>query len=51
MARPRMIKSHLPLSFLPDNLLETFKVIYVARNMKDAAVSLYYHLKNILGVR
>ena len=51
MARPRMIKSHLPLNLLPDNLLETFKVIYVARNMKDAAVSLYYNLKNILGVR
>ena len=51
MARPRMIKSHLPLSLLPDNLLETCKVIYVTRNMKDAAVSFYYHFKNLMGVR
>ena len=34
MARPRMIKSHLPLGLLPDNLLETCKVIYVTRNIK-----------------
>ena len=51
MARPRMIKSHLPLSLLPDNLLETCKVIYVTRNMKDAAVSFYYHYKNGIGVK
>ncbi len=43
MPRPRMIKTHLPLSILPDNLLETSKVIYVARNIKDAAVSYYHH--------
>ena len=51
MARPRMIKSHLPLSLLPDNLLETCKVIYVTRNMKDAAVSYYYHFRNEIGVK
>ena len=51
MARPRMIKSHLPLSLLPDKLLETCKVIYVTRNMKDAAVSFYYHFKNGIGVK
>ena len=51
MARPRMIKSHLPLSLLPDNLLETCKVIYVTRNMKDAAVSFYYHYKNLMRVK
>ena len=34
MARSRMIKSHLPLSLLPDNLVETCKVIYVTRNME-----------------
>ena len=51
MARRRMIKSHLPLSLLPDNRLETCKVIYVTRNMKDAAVSFYYHYKNGIGVK
>ena len=43
--RPRKIKSHLPLSFLPDNLLDTAKVIFVARNVKDMVVSYYYHYK------
>ncbi|XP_046391228.1 sulfotransferase 1C4-like [Ischnura elegans] len=42
MKSPRMLKSHLPLSLLPPNLLETCKVVYVARNPKDVAVSLYY---------
>ena len=32
---PRFIKTHLPLSLLPDDLLEKAKVIYVARNPKD----------------
>ena len=31
----RFIKTHLPLSLLPDDLLEKAKVIYVARNPKD----------------
>ncbi|XP_050498563.1 sulfotransferase 1C4-like [Diabrotica virgifera virgifera] len=40
----RFIKTHLPLSLLPPNLLDSgAKVIYVARNPKDVAVS-YYHL-------
>ena len=39
----RFIKSHLPLSLLPPNLLSTAKVIYVARNPKDAMVSFYHH--------
>lgn len=40
---PRIIKTHLPLEFLPPNLLETCKVIWVARNVKDSAVSFYNH--------
>ena len=34
----RFIKTHLPFSFLPRNLVETSKVIYVARNPKDAMI-------------
>ena len=37
-----MIKSHLPLEFLPPGLLDTCKVVYVARNPKDTAVSFYH---------
>ena len=42
-ARPRVIKTHLPLSFLPDGLLDKARVIFVSRNVKDMAVSYYYH--------
>ena len=45
MARPRIIKTHLPLSLLPEKLLDTCKVIFVTRNLKDAAVSFYHHFK------
>lgn len=43
--RPRIIKTHLPFDLLPKNLLDTCKVIYVGRNVKDAAVSWYHHCK------
>ncbi|KPI93144.1 Sulfotransferase 1C4 [Papilio xuthus] len=39
---PRFIKTHLPLSLLPPKLLSTAKVIYVARDPRDVAVSYYY---------
>lgn len=39
---PRFIKTHLPLSMLPPNLLSTAKVIYIARDPRDVAVSIYY---------
>ena len=32
---PRIIKSHLPISMLPPNLLDTSKVLYVGRYRKD----------------
>ena len=51
MTKPRMIKTHLPLSLLPDKLLDTCKVIFVTRNLKDAAVSFYYHFKLTTGLR
>ena len=45
MPSPRTIKSHFPLQLLPPNLLETCKVIFVNRNVKDAAVSYFHHLQ------
>jgi len=43
MTGRRVIKSHLPFEFLPPNLLDKCKVIYICRNPKDTAVSYYYH--------
>ncbi|XP_068629344.1 sulfotransferase 1E1-like [Battus philenor] len=42
MASPRFIKSHLPMSLLPPKLLDTCKVVYVAREPRDVAVSFYH---------
>lgn len=44
---PRFIKTHLPLSLLPPNLLSTAKVVYVARDPRDVTVSYYYLHKMI----
>ena len=41
----RVIKTHLTFNFLPSDLCERSKVIYVARNPKDTVVSFYHHLK------
>ena len=46
---PRIIKTHLPFELLPQNLLDTAKVIYVCRNPKDTCVSYYHHHTDVLG--
>ena len=38
----RIIKTHLPLEFLPPHLADTCKVIYLGRNPADTAVSFYH---------
>lgn len=42
---PRVIKTHLPLTLLPENLLEKAKVVFVARDPRDACVSYFHHMK------
>ncbi|CAK1581653.1 unnamed protein product [Parnassius mnemosyne] len=42
IASPRFIKSHLPLSLLPQKLLDTCKIFYVARDPRDVVVSFYH---------
>lgn len=50
MPRPRFIKSHLSLPFLPEQLWSVKpKIIFVLREPKDAAVSFYHHYVNIEG--
>uniref|UniRef100_A0A673VND2 Sulfotransferase n=1 Tax=Suricata suricatta TaxID=37032 RepID=A0A673VND2_SURSU len=47
---PRILKTHLPLALLPQTLLDQkVKVVYVARNAKDVAVS-YYHFYRMAKV-
>ncbi|KAF0304822.1 Sulfotransferase 1C4 [Amphibalanus amphitrite] len=44
-ARSRFVKSHLPLSLSPPRLLDTCKVVYLARNPKDICVSFFNHAR------
>ncbi|KAL4714558.1 hypothetical protein ACJJTC_006604 [Scirpophaga incertulas] len=41
----RFIKTHVPLSLLPPQLLDTCKVVYVARDPRDVAISYFHHCK------
>ncbi|XP_018564281.2 estrogen sulfotransferase-like [Anoplophora glabripennis] len=44
----RFIKSHLPLSLLPPTLLTSgAKVVYIARNPKNAIISRYYQERSL----
>ncbi|XP_049861235.1 luciferin sulfotransferase-like [Schistocerca gregaria] len=44
LPRPRFIKSHLPYELLPQQLwTKKPKIIYVARDPKDTALSYYHH--------
>nr|XP_045610097.1 sulfotransferase 1C4-like [Procambarus clarkii] len=45
---PRTIKTHLPFSLLTPDLLDTAKVVYVARSPKDVVVSCFHHCRLIL---
>ncbi|KAJ8725829.1 hypothetical protein PYW08_004012 [Mythimna loreyi] len=41
----RFIKTHLPMSLLPPKILDTVKMVYVARDPRDVAVSCFHHAK------
>ena len=49
MPSPRYFKSHTPYHMMPGGMPHTSpaKYIYVARNPKDAAVSLYFHTRRL----
>ncbi|CAH2073432.1 unnamed protein product, partial [Iphiclides podalirius] len=42
---PRFIKTHLPISLLPPTLLDSTKVVYVARDPRDVAISYFHHTR------
>nr|XP_045603420.1 sulfotransferase 1A1-like [Procambarus clarkii] len=44
---PRVMKTHLPSTLLPPSLLQTTKVVYMARDPKDVVVSLFHHFCNV----
>lgn len=47
MPSPRFLKTHIPLSLLPPKLLDIAKVVYVARDPRDVAVS-NFHLNRLV---
>jgi len=50
---PRLMRSHLPYNLIPKGQDETTmcKYIYIARNPKDAVVSLYHFYKKLPETR
>ncbi|KAG5667518.1 hypothetical protein PVAND_015497 [Polypedilum vanderplanki] len=51
LKRPRVIKSHLSSFLLPRELFANTKakIIYIARNPKDAAISFFHHYRHLEG--
>lgn len=48
LKRPRVIKTHLPVHLLPDQVWTVKpRLIYVSRDIKDLAISLYYLYKEM----
>jgi len=45
----RVIKCHLPMDLLPHDVINKCKIVYVARNPKDCAVSYFHHCKLLQG--
>ena len=43
LGKRRLIMTYLPIRMLPANLLDTCKVVYLARNPKDVAVANFHH--------
>lgn len=47
MPSPRVIRTHLPVQLLPDEIwLKKPKIIYISRDVKDVAVSWYHHVNH-----
>lgn len=44
---PRILQSHLPFRYLPNEIKRQGRIIHVSRNPKDTAVSLYCMLKKL----
>ena len=43
LGKRRLIMTYLPIRLLPGNLLDTCKLVYLARNPKDVAVANFHH--------
>lgn len=48
MPRPRTLKTHLPIQFLPEKIWNIKpKLIHISRDPRDVAVSFFHFLKNL----